>query len=125
TVEPRAGAKGPERLRGEYTLALHALLRFPGGWRCAEGVRWVAFPSGVADEKTQRELTIAGRAAAYQGLTQSDDPALARFGEGLVRVVRTRDLKVFEDEALLLLDVAKGDRIERLEAARRRRARMG
>jgi len=119
TVEPTARAKEPERLRGEYTLKLHTLLHFPGGWRCAEGARWVAFPSGVADEKTQRELAIAGRAAAYQGITQADDPALARFGEGLVRFVRTRDLKVFEDEALLSLDAANEDRIELLEAARR------
>ena len=119
TVEPTAGAKEPERLRGEYTLKLHTLLHFPDGWRCAEGARWVAFPSGVADEKTQRELAIAGRAAAYQGLTQADDPALARFGEGLVRFVRTRDLKVFEDEALLSLDAANEDRTELLGAARR------
>ncbi len=119
TVEPPAGAKEPERLRGKYTLALHTLLDFPGGWRCAEGVRWITFPSGVADEKTQRELTIAGRAAAYQGLTQADDPALARFGEGLVRFVRTRDLKVFEDEALLSLDAANEDRTELLGATRR------
>ncbi len=119
TVEPTAGAKEPKRLRGEYTLKLHTLLHFPDGWRCAEGARWVAFPSGVADEKTQRELAIAGRAAAYQGLTQADDPALARFGEGLVRFVRTRELKVFEDEALLSLDAANEDRTELLGAARR------
>jgi thiol-disulfide isomerase/thioredoxin len=117
TVEPRAGAAEPDRLRGEYALALHMLLQFPGGWRCAEGGRWVAFPSGVADEKTQRELAIVARAAAYQGLTQADDPALARLGEGLVRFARTRDLKVFE--ALLSLDAAKEDRIEFLGAARR------
>ncbi len=119
TVEPTAGAKEPKRLRGEYTLELHTLLHFPDGWRCAEGAPWVAFPSGVADEQTQRELAIAGRAAAYQGLTQADDPALARFGEGLVRFVRTRDLKVFEDEALLSLDAANEDRTELLGAARR------
>src|SRR5579859_4094992 len=46
TVEPRTDAREPGRLRGEYTLALHTMLRFPGGWRCAEGVRWVAFPPG-------------------------------------------------------------------------------
>jgi tetratricopeptide (TPR) repeat protein/thiol-disulfide isomerase/thioredoxin len=119
TVEPPAGAKEADRLRGEYTLALRNLVRFPGGWRCTEGVQWVSFPPGVADEKTQCELTIAGRAAAYEGLTQAEDPALARLGEGLVRFVRTRNLKVFEDEMLLTSNADKEERIELLGAARR------
>jgi len=123
-VAPSPGTPGAERLRGEYTVRLRDLIRFPRGWRCATGLVWVGLPPGVADEKTQRELVILDRAAAQPALTQADDPALAQLGETLGRFIRTRDLKLFEDEALLSPREAqqedqKGDRVELVAAARR------
>jgi thiol-disulfide isomerase/thioredoxin len=100
SVEPRPGIKEGARLRGDYTVAWRDMIRFPTGWRSSEGPLWVAFPAGLADEKTQRELTILQRAATYQGLAQAEDPALTRLGEGVLDFMRNRDAKRFESKVL-------------------------
>jgi thiol-disulfide isomerase/thioredoxin len=97
-VEPPPG--GPARPQEEYKVTLHELVHFPGGWRCSEGVQWAALPSSVADEKTRVELAVQQRAAANEGLTHAEDPALTRLGETVLGLLRSRDPKALEDEAL-------------------------
>jgi hypothetical protein len=49
--------------KDDFKLAMHSLLKFPGGWRLQEGIglrrqegiQWVSFPSNLADAKTVRE----------------------------------------------------------------------
>ena len=86
-LEPAAGGS----TNGDYKLVLRNLMKFPGGWRCSEGIQWETFPNGVGDEKTRRELAIAGKVAAFQGFNDQDDPALRKLGETLVRFIRERD----------------------------------
>jgi thiol-disulfide isomerase/thioredoxin len=81
------------------------LIKFPGGWRSYEGVRWVSFPSNVADAKTQREMAILEKAATYNGITGQDDPALLKLGDALVRFVRERDTGIFTNEAYVTGDL--------------------
>ena len=105
SAEPLSEDKDTERLRGEYRLAANNLLKFPGGWRTYEGLRWFSFPSTVIDETAQRELLILEKAASYKGLTQDEDPALAKLGEALVRFVRSRDIEQVTREAAVNVDV--------------------
>lgn len=104
TAEPIPAAQDGAGLQGEYRLSLANLLKFPAGWRCQEGLRWVSFPATVADEKAQRELAILAKAAAYEGIDQDDDPALLPLGEAIARFIRAGDAKVFESEAMLTVD---------------------
>lgn len=104
TAEPLPDASDAERLRGEYKLSVAGLLKFPSGWRPREGIRWVAFPSGVADEKVQKEMTLLAKAASRQGIDQDDDQALRQLGDGIARFIRSRDLKTYERDCLLSID---------------------
>jgi len=90
---------------GEFKLAVHGLMKFPGGWRSNEGIQWAAFPSNVADEKTLREMAILDKAGAYKGITDEDDPALLKLGEALVHFIRERDVNIYEQEALVTGDL--------------------
>ena len=90
---------------GDFKIVIRRLMKFPGGWRCMEGVQWEAFPAGVADEKTTRELALLDIVAAYKGFTSQDDPALLKLGEMLVRFLRDRDLAVYEKDALVNSDL--------------------
>ena len=90
---------------GDFKIVIRNLMKFPGGWRCMEGVQWEAFPAGVADEKTTRELALLNMVAAYQGFTGQDDPALLKLGEMLVRFLRDRDPAVYEKEVLMNSDL--------------------
>ena len=91
-------AAGPTN-QGEFKLTVRGLEKFPGGWRINDGIQWTSFPTNVADEKTLRELAILEKIAAHKGFTGQDDPALLKFGESLVRFVRTGDTNLYEKEA--------------------------
>jgi thiol-disulfide isomerase/thioredoxin len=90
---------------GEFKLAVHGLMKFPGGWRSDEGAQWTAFPSNVADGKTLRELAILEKATTYKGITDEEDPALLKLGEALVHFIRERDVNIYEQEALVTGDL--------------------
>ena len=62
------------RHAGDYKIEVRGLMKFPAGWRSQSGVRWVSFPSTVADAGTRRNLAIMEKAAAYEGITDKDDP---------------------------------------------------
>ena len=94
---PETGTNNPAG--GKFKLMLRSLMRFPGGWRCQEGIQWVSFPSGVADAKTLREMAILVKAATYQSITGEDDPALLKLGDALVHFIRERDTGIFTNEA--------------------------
>ena len=102
-LTPASATNSPAQ--GDFKIAVRNLLKFPGGWRCQEGVQWTAFPAGVADEKTTRELALLSKVAAYQGFTGQDDPALLKLGETLVRFLRDRDPAIYEKEALYSSDL--------------------
>ncbi len=91
---------------GEFKLGMRSLLKFPGGWRSYEGIRWEAFPADVVDENTQREMAILEKAASYQGITDGDDPALMKLGAVLVRLIKERDVDVYVKGALMNSDRA-------------------
>ena len=102
-LTPGSATNSPAK--GDFKIAVRSLMKFPGGWRCLEGVRWTAFPAGVADEKTTRELALLSKVAAYQSFTGQDDPALLKLGQALVRFVRDRDPAIYENEALFNSDL--------------------
>ena len=97
-LTPGSATNSPAQ--GDFKIAVRNLLKLPGGWRCQEGVQWTAFPAGVADEKTTRELALLSKVAAYKAFTGQDDPALLKLGETLVRFLRDRDPAIYEKEAL-------------------------
>ena len=102
-LTPGSATNSPAR--GDFKIAVRNLLKFPGGWRCQEGVQWTAFPAGVADEKTTRELALLSKVAAYQGFTGQDDPALLKLGDTLVGFLRNRDPAIYEKDALYNSDL--------------------
>jgi thiol-disulfide isomerase/thioredoxin len=89
----------------DFKFSIHGMMRFPAGWRSYDGIRWDSFPAGVADEKTQREMSILAKVTGRKPLTGSDDPALLKLAETLVRFIRERDLKLYEREALINGDI--------------------
>ena len=91
--------------KGDFRIAVRSLLKFPGGWRCREGVQWTAFPTGVADEKTIREMALLSKVATYKGFSAQDDPALLKLGETLVHFIRDRDPAIYEKDALMNSDL--------------------
>jgi thiol-disulfide isomerase/thioredoxin len=90
---------------GEFQIAVRSMVKYPGGWRSSEGVQWEAFPTGIADEKTTRELALLSKVAAYEGFSGKEDPALLKLGEVLVRFIRERDTAILEKEALMNSDL--------------------
>ena len=98
------GANNPAS--GDFKIALHGLLNFPGGWRLLGGVEWVSFPPGLADAKTARELALLDKVASHEGVTGEDDPALLKLGDALVHFIRERDAGVFQKEAFPTADQA-------------------
>jgi thiol-disulfide isomerase/thioredoxin len=85
---------------GEFKIALRRLNKFPVGWRCAGGISWAAFPAGVADEKTTREMAIVEKAAQFKGITGEDDPVLLRLGQVLVESMQRGDTAFYASNAL-------------------------
>ena len=90
---------------GDFKLALRNLLKFPGGWRCAQGIEWRDFPSNVADAKTRRELALMNKVSSRRGINAEDDPALLKLGEALVRFIRELDPDIFAKEAYPTADL--------------------
>ncbi|MGA2802307.1 MAG: TlpA disulfide reductase family protein [Verrucomicrobiota bacterium] len=90
---------------GNFKIAVRGLNKFPGGWRTYQGVQWLAFPTNIADEKTQREISIMSLAMAYKGFDSQLDPSLTKLGETLVRFLRERDMRLYQQEALVTADM--------------------
>ena len=105
-LDSGAGAAGSTN--GAFMLALRGLLKFPGGWRCTEGIAWTDFPNTVADEKTKRELALLNKISSGRSINGQDDPALLKLGETLVRFVREGDVNVFEQEAFVTAELMWG-----------------
>jgi thiol-disulfide isomerase/thioredoxin len=89
---------------GDFKLDVVGLLKFPGGWRSTEGVQWVAFPKDVANEKVQRDLALAQKARSFQGISDEDDPDLKKLAAALVRFIREKDVRIFQQEILVKAD---------------------
>lgn len=107
---------------GEFKIALRRLTKFPRGWRCSGGISWAAFPPGVADENTMREMAIAEKAAQLKGITGNDDPALLRLGQVLVECVQRGDTAFYasaalenSEEAWALIEKNRGNGSSRME----------
>jgi len=90
---------------GNFKIAMRDVEKFPGGWRSDRGVQWLAFPTNIADEKTQREINIMSLATAYKGFDSQVDPSLTKLGETLVRFLRDRDIRLYQQEALVTADM--------------------
>ena len=101
----RSDASTNQHAAGEFKLVMNGLFKFPGGWRCYNGLQWETFPAGVADEKTVREMKLIAKTSAYEGFTDQDDPALLRLGETLARFARERDIAYFQQAALMNRDL--------------------
>jgi len=90
---------------GDFKIAVHGLMKFPGGWRCSEGVQWVSFPTNIADARTLREMALLEKAASNRAITGADDPALLKLGDALVHFIRERDAGIFRKEAFPTADL--------------------
>jgi peroxiredoxin len=53
-----------------------------------------------SNSNTRVEATLSAKAAWNEGITQADDPALTRLGEAVIHFVRSRDVRVFQNEAI-------------------------
>ena len=90
--EPISGVESDQRFRGEYELCVSGGLKFPGGWRCYEGIRWTRFPERLMDERSTAELRLMSKVAAHTGpLDATDDPALMVLGKTLIRFLQQQD----------------------------------
>ncbi len=103
------GDAGGKPLRGDYELSIGSARQMPAGWRSEEGVRWTAFPPGLADEATRRELRLTNLAAPatfgdQRTLSGADDPALLTFGGLITDLVRARAVPAFLTAATLSHD---------------------
>jgi thiol-disulfide isomerase/thioredoxin len=98
------GSGATNTASGEFKLAVHHLIKFPGGWRCNDTVEWTSFPANLADEKTRREMAILDKAASDKGITEQDDPALRELGAALVEFARADDIGVYEQKILVSAD---------------------
>jgi thiol-disulfide isomerase/thioredoxin len=105
-VVVRSGAFTNQHVAGEARLVMRGFFKFPGGWRCYNGLQWKSFPAGVADENTLREMDLLGKAWASEEFTDKDDPVLLHLGDTLVHFVRVRDIAHFQQEALMNRDLA-------------------
>ena len=53
-----------------------------------------------SNSNTRVEATLSARAAQNEGITQADDPALNRLGEAVIHFVRSRDVRIFQNEVM-------------------------
>lgn len=98
------GDTGGKPLRGDYELSIGDAQQMPAGWRTEEGLRWGAFPAGLADEATRRELRLANRIAPasfgdQRTLSGADDQALLTFGRSVTELFRTKAVPMFVNSA--------------------------
>ena len=104
-----AGDTGGKPLRGDYELSIGNSHQLPAGWRSEEGVRWTAFPAGLVEEATLRELRLTNLATPatfsdQRTLSGADDPALLTFGSKVTELVRNRGVPAFLDRVMLPRD---------------------
>lgn len=98
------GDTGGKPLQGDYELSLGNAVQMPAGWRTDEGLRWVAFPAGLADEATLRELRLVNRIVPsgvgdQRTLSGTDDQALLAFGHTVAELFRTKGVPAFLNAA--------------------------
>jgi thiol-disulfide isomerase/thioredoxin len=98
--EPAGEKAGRDHQRGEYQLSIGQTHQLPAGWKCEQGVRWVALPAGVGDDVLKGELRLANRVAdealgSTRSLSGADDDALGIFGEAVAGLLRTREVAGF------------------------------
>jgi thiol-disulfide isomerase/thioredoxin len=105
TVEFGLNSPAADSTNGDFKITVCNLTKFPGGWRSHEGVQWTGFPMNVADEKTRREIALMSKAAAYQGITELDDPTLPKLAAQLVHFIREQDVKIYQRESLVTADM--------------------
>jgi thiol-disulfide isomerase/thioredoxin len=84
-----------------FRITVRGAAKFPGGWRIMQGIQWSSFPKGILDENAERDLLILTKAANFKGISVSEDPALLKLGEVLVRFVREQDLDVLKSSGFL------------------------
>ena len=73
------------RTNGDFKIAVHGLMKFPGGWRCSEGVQWVSFPTNIADARTLREMALLEKArvgALVEGLAGAPSDKISQLVPG-------------------------------------------
>ena len=105
--EPSQQNTNATRLHGEFKLALGGEsggLKFPGGWRFSDGIRWKAFPPGVTNQKTESELAMMNKIISRHEVTLSDDTALKTLGDVIARFLREHDEQVFVSGTLQKMD---------------------
>ena len=105
--EPSPQNTNATHLRGEFKLALGGEsggLKFPGGWRFSDGIRWKAFPPGVANQKTESELAMMNKIISRHEVTLSDDPALKTLGDVIARFLLEHDEQVLVSGTLQKMD---------------------
>ena len=94
TATAREGDAEAKRFAGDYGVALDEIVSYPSGLRCEGGVRWLALPKQLMDEALRAETVLLLKAAESHGnggLSAEEDPALAKLGESLARILRERD----------------------------------
>jgi thiol-disulfide isomerase/thioredoxin len=105
--EPSQQNTNATRLHGEFKLALGGEsggLKFPGGWRFSDGIRWKAFPPGIVSQKAESELAMMNKIFSRHEVTLSDDAALKTLADVFVRFLREHDEQVFVSGALQKMD---------------------
>jgi len=80
---------------------------YPTGWRTFVGLRWAAFPAGLADTEVARQLRVAEKTEAGSAdLDTNDDPALADLGRAIIRFLQQRDENALADKVIPSFDEA-------------------
>jgi hypothetical protein len=97
--------QGAPQTNESCKLALSGVTKYPAGWRVGEGVQWKSFPANLVDKKTARELAIQDKIAKFEPITSEDDPDLLKLGAGLVEFIRTGDIKFYEKDVMINLDL--------------------
>jgi thiol-disulfide isomerase/thioredoxin len=85
-------------IAGEFKLAVLGLEQFPGGWRNASAIHWIALPASVVDEPVARELALLEKARQGEPLNATNQPGLRQLGERIVQFLRHPDLNFFQKE---------------------------
>jgi thiol-disulfide isomerase/thioredoxin len=99
------GTRGAFQTNDCCKLTLGGVTKFPTGWRVREEVQWKSFPANLMDKKTARELAVLDKIANRKPITSDDDPALLKLGEGLIRFIRSGDIKFYEKDLMINLDL--------------------
>lgn len=98
-------ADAAQAAKKEFKLAVRGMFKFPGGWRCYDGIQWSSFPNGVANAETRMELALLGLVAAHKPIHGTNDPALLKLGESLVRFLRAQDPAIYQHDVQVTPDL--------------------